>query len=332
MKKFSQFINEGAENCQKSSYIQEIPKKTEDINESVILGAMLIFGFCALADPEIRKTAGEKLNTVSKGIFAAIGVGAGWAIAKVKAKRDEKKELETEKINRMLIQCKKVMKETPEDQQETSEYKDARAYMNAYTKAKYDEDGNEIKDPIKVNKKLKEYIVPETYERILKRANKAATDNTVGEMMQGVAKKAAEMTPEEVEAGETELRDDSINGKIEDAKKKAAELEAERDKKLKEAQEKGDDVLVQSIKDEYEPKIKQANDNINKLNETKQNIQREKQAKAEKEVLKQQEDELKAAQKEKEDLEAQKAEKLAATEDDADKEYIIPLGNSRSQC
>ena len=327
MKKFSKFVNEGAVNSQKATYTDDfqIVKSNQQVNESVILGALLIFGFCALADPEMRKNASEKIGKAKQGLFSTILGGAGlWGVLKAKkdAKKEEKDALEKEKLNRLFLQCKKTLKETPKDQQNSQEFKDAQAYMDAYTMAKYDKDGNEVKDPTEINKRLKTFINPDVYDRVIKKANKAATDNTTEEILLGVAKKASEMTPEEYKLEMIKERETSINQQLEKSQNELNQLETERDAKIKEAQEKGDDTLVQSIKDEYETKIKKLNDNINEIKTTQQNIQKEKETQIQKNLLVQQEKDLETAKKNKLDLEAQKAKELSAAEDDKEKKSI----------
>lgn len=339
MKKFTQFINEGAVNAPKDnpaviSYNNVY--ESEPVNEfiSVVAGCMLLWAFTTFV------TGGGKGAAVGAAAGGAAGGGLGTILAliigkkiadKKQKKEEEKKKKEEEekkrkeeekkekqaKLDRLFLAAKKQLENVKD--KDSQEYKDAQQFVNCYTQAKIGDDGKPLTDPDEITERLKKIAGPELFAKFEKKGNEALRNEQIENMMKGLAITANNYTDDEVAQELKNEQNDAATLAVKAAEAKIQETNEKYDKQIKEAQEKGDDSLVESLKAEKELKLKEAQEELKKAQATQARVQKERELDAQREVLKERQQQEATAQADLARLTQQKADAINAAGGDEKK-------------
>lgn len=339
MKKFTQFINEGAVNAPKDnpavkSYNNVYESEAQPVNEfvSVVAGCMLLWAFTTFVTGGGKGAAGAAGAAAGGGLGTILALIVGKKIAdKKKAKEEEKKKKEEEekkkkeeekkekqaKLDRLFLAAKKQLENVKD--KDSQEYKDAQQFVNCYTQAKIGDDGKPLTDPDEITKRLKKIAGPELFAKFEEKGNEALRNEQIENMMKGLAITANNYTDDEVAQELKNEQNDAATLAVKAAEAKIQETNEKYDKQIKEAQEKGDNSLVESLKAEKELKLKEAQEELKKAQASQARVQKERELDAQRDVLKERQNQLATAQTDLARLQQQKADAINAAGGDEKK-------------
>jgi len=340
MKKFTQFINEGAVNAPKDnpaviSYNNVYESEAQPVNEfvSVVAGCALLWAFTTFVTGRDKGAGGAAVGgAAAGGLGTILALIIGKKIADKKQKKEEEKKKKEEeekkkkeeekkekqaKLDRLFLAAKKQLENVKD--KDSQEYKEAQQFVNCYTQAKIGDDGKPLTDPDEITERLKKIAGPELFAKFEKKGNEALRNEQIENMMKGLAITANNYTDDEVAQELKNEQNDAATLAVKAAEAKIQETNEKYDKQIKEAQEKGDDALVESLKAEKELKLKEAQEELKKAQATQVRVQKERELDAQREVLKEREQQLATAREDLARLQQQEADAVTAANGDTKK-------------
>lgn len=340
MKKFTQFINEGAVNAPKDnpaviSYNNVYESEAQPVNEfvSVVAGCALLWAFTTFVTGSNKGAGGAAVGgAAAGGLGTILALIIGKKIADKKQKKEEEKKKKEEeekkkkeeekkekqaKLDRLFLAAKKQLENVKD--KDSQEYKEAQQFVNCYTQAKIGDDGKPLTDPDEITERLKKIAGPELFAKFEKKGNEALRNEQIENMMKGLAITANNYTDDEVAQELKNEQNDAATLAVKAVEAKIQETNEKYDKQIKEAQEKGDDALVESLKAEKELKLKEAQEELKKAQATQARVQKERELDAQREVFKEREQQLATARADLARLQQQEADAVTAANGDTKK-------------